>query len=220
MGLFGGLFGGSTDTQYKQSQEQRDVYQALQPLLRGLSTYGMGNLGMPGLGIPQAPYMPSMQGVLSGISNQYLMPSQGWYQNLSPEVMSGVWEPYNEGARQMLEVMGGNPRAGYSGATGAALGKYYENAATDIGRQAWEMTQPAYQAQYTNLLQERSSDYQQELARRNADYQAAMRAWEMPFSALGLMGGTYSTPIVTQQPGLLDVMSSIGSFALPWALLL
>lgn len=212
-------------------QEARQAWEAQQQAAQAATAPASGTGTVTSLGQPAAPYMPSMAGVLSDIPMYNIPtavgPTEAWYGGLSPDVMAGVWAPYNEGAKQMLELMGGSTRGGYSGATGAALGKYFSDAATDVGLQAWNMSQPglmanwqaelaANQMGYANLMQEGMTDYQNELARQQADYQSAMQAWQMPYSALGLIGGSYSTPVVQQQPGLLDIAGA----AFPWAMML
>lgn len=82
------------------------------------------------------------------------MPSSGWFNNLSPQVTSGLWEPYNQAAREMINTMSGSGlvsgRGGYSGAAQTALGKFYSEAGKGIGTQAWNMISPIQMAGYTN----------------------------------------------------------------------
>jgi len=143
-----------------------------------------------------APNMPSMTGVLSGVP-QYnipnvssMMPSQDWYNSLSPDVMAGVWAPYQQASKGMLEQLGGigqlgSARGGATGAAGAALGQFGADAANKVGLQAWQMTQPAmqqgWQAQlaqnmggYQNQLTESGTNYGNEIARQQADYQQSL----------------------------------------------
>lgn len=209
-----------TKTTYTSSPEQRAMYAALLPMVSGLSRQGASQLGQPNLGAPSAPNMPSMTGVLSGItpyqipSIEQMMPTSSWWNSLSPEVMQGVWAPYQQASKGMLEQLGGigqlgSARGGASGAAGAALGQFSADAANKVGLQAWQMSQPAaqmgWQAQlgqnqqgYQNQLTEAQTNYANEIARRQADYAMAQQAWGMPFGLTGMMPGTYSQGITTQ----------------------
>ncbi len=172
---------------------------------------------------PTAPTAPSMQNIpLYNIPDaSMMMPSQDWWGSLSPEVMQGLWSPYNAGAQQMMETMGaggnlGSARGGYSGTGENALGRFYSDAATDVGLQAWKMTQPAMMANWQAQLQRGQTgygqavqDYQNTLAQQQADYGMAQEDWrqqiareQMPYGILpGLVGGTYSTPVVEPSSG-------------------
>ena len=80
-----------------------------------------------------------------------LSPQGNWMGNLDPNIQAGLWEPYNQGAQQLIETMGGgagSAGAGFSGATGGALADYYGDASKNVGLQAWNMMQPSLQAQY------------------------------------------------------------------------
>ena len=163
---FKNLFGGSkADIDWTQSPEQRQMYQLLYPFISqmiGKSTSGQSLYNIP--------------------SVQNLMPTKEWWNQLSPEVMGGLWSPYNEGAKQMMETMGaggqlGSAVGGYSGAGETALGRYYQDAAKNVGLQAWGMTYPGL----------------------SADYSAQLQQSMLPYSLLpGMFGGTYSTPVVSQ----------------------
>lgn len=209
-----------TKTTYTSSPEQRAMYSALLPMIQGLSSQGVSQIGMPNYGAPMAPTAPSMTGVLSGIpqyqipSTQSMMPTQEWWNSLSPDVMQGVWAPYQQASKGMLEQLGGigqlgSARGGATGAAGAALGQFSADAANKVGLQAWQMSQPAmqlgWQAQlaqnqqgYGNQLTEANTNYQNQLAQQQKDYQTAMQAWGLPFGLTGMMPGTYSQGITTQ----------------------
>ena len=80
-----------------------------------------------------------------------LSPQGNWMGNLDPNIQAGLWEPYNQGAQQLIETMGGgagSAGAGFSGATGGALSDFYGDASKNVGLQAWNMMQPSLQAQY------------------------------------------------------------------------
>ena len=130
----------------------------------------------------QYPNLPSAEGVLSGIEQPgyigydipditSMMPTGDWFTSLSPEVMAGIWSPYEEGSRQLQEQLNaigglGNQVAGVSGQGAAGLGKYWADATNDVGLQAWNMISPALQtgwnAELTRNIGE--SDYLQSLA--------------------------------------------------------
>ena len=173
--------GGKTSVSYKQSPQQAEMYNMMLPLFQRLAGAG-GSGGMP-FNIPSA-----------------VTPSSGWFNNLSPDVMKGIWEPYNEGANQMMETMGmngqiGSARGGYSGTGGNAMGRYYADAATDVGKQAWDMTSPG-------LMNE---------------WQARLQALLLPYGIFpGMMGETYPNPVVKQgSPGLgqslLGIATGVGT---------
>jgi hypothetical protein len=215
-----GKSSGGTKTIYEQSPEQQAVFQALLPMFQGLSQQGVSNLGMTNMGAPSAPTAPSMTGILSGVP-QYqipnvnsMMPTQDWWNSLSPDVMQGIWAPYQQASKGMLEQLGGmgqlgSARGGATGAAGAALGQFGADAANKVGLQAWQMSQPAMQAGwnaqlaqnqqgYGNQLTEANTNYQNQISQQNKDYATAMQAWGLPFGLTGQIGGTYSQGITTQ----------------------
>jgi hypothetical protein len=224
-----------TKTTYTQSPEQQQMYATLLPMIQGLTQQGLSQMGQPNLGAPSAPTMPSMTGVLSGISpyqipsTESMMPTQSWWNSLSPDVMAGVWAPYQQASKGMLEQLGGigqlgSARGGSTGAAGAALGQFSADAANKVGLQAWQMSQPAaqigWQAQlaqnqqgYGNQLTEAQTNYANEVARQQANYQMAQQAWGMPFGMTGMLPGTYSQGITTQ-PQSPNYMGMLGGAAL------
>lgn len=150
--LCGGGGGGDSDVNYQQSKEQRKVYNKAFKIMKGVWADGG-----------------------QGFIDQYadvVQPTAQWYQNLSPEYMAGVWEPYNMGAQQMLENMGaqgvvGSGRGGYSGAASDALGRFYADASQQVGLDAWNTG-----AAYRNMMM-------------------------FPYtSAYGALGGTYGSAVV------------------------
>ena len=220
--------GGTTVTEY-QSPEQKEIYAQFIPIMQKLAASAQGGPAAYDIPqYPTAPTAPSMQGVLSGtpqyqIPNiQQMMPSQQWYSDLSPEVMAGIRAPYEDASKQLTESLGysaGSPMAGASGVLGGSQAKFWEYAGRNMGQQAWNMTAPAmqqgWQAQlgqsqlgYQNLQQERTADYQNILAQQQAGYAGQQNMWTqqmqqamLPYTiAPGLMGGTYSSPVVNQ-PG-------------------
>jgi hypothetical protein len=224
-----------TKTTYTSSPEQQQMYAALLPMIQGLSQQGVSQIGMPNYGAPSAPTMPSMTGVLSGVqqyqipSTESMMPTQSWWNSLSPDVMAGVWAPYQQASQTMLEQLGGmgqagSARGGATGAAGAALGQFSADAANKVGLQAWQMSQPAMQAGwqaqlgqnqqgYQNQLTEAQTNYANEVARQQADYGMAQQAWGFPFGMTGMMPGTYSQGVTTQ-PQSTNWMGMLGGGAL------
>ena len=213
-------------TGYAQSAEQAEVYRAFLPTLQRLGLAGQGTgAGLYDIpGYPAAPTAPSMQGVLSGVPQyqipniQQMMPSQDWYSNLAPEVLAGIRQPYQEASQQLTESLGysaGTPMAGASGVLGGSQADFWSKAAPQMGMQAWNMIAPAMQAGWgaqlgqnvlgqQQLQQERQADYQNILAQQQAGYGGQQQVWQqqlqrniMPYSIIpGLLGGTYSTPII------------------------
>lgn len=224
-----------TKTTYTSSPEQAQIYSALLPMIQNLSSLGASQVGQTNMGAPLAPTMPSMSGVLSGApmynipSTSSIMPTQSWYNSLSPEVKAGVWAPYEEGANMLSERMGGSgqlgsARGGYSGAAGAAMGDYYSNAVNQAGTQLWNMSAPGAMAGwnalltqnqmgYNNLLQERTKDYSNEMARLGSDYDVARQAWGIPFGLTGMAPSTFSQGITTQ-PGSTNWLGALSGGAL------
>jgi hypothetical protein len=157
-----------TKTTYTASPEQRGLYKALLPMIQGMAGAGTAQLGQTGYGMPQAPTMPSMQGVMSGVSpyqiggynvpsTSGIMPTKDWFGSLAPEVKQGVWAPYEDAANQLGERMGsqgmlGNARGGYSGAAGSAFGEFYSDAGKDYGTQLWNMSAPGAMAGWQGQL--------------------------------------------------------------------
>lgn len=181
-------------------------------------------------GVPTPVGKPSAFNFMSPIpqyqvpSTQSIMPTSDWWGGLAPQVKQGLWAPYNEGAQQMLEQMGGggmlgSPSGGMSGAAGAAMGRYYQDAAKDVGLQAWQMTAPGAFAGWQADLQRGMLGDQRQYGLGLQDYQTTMQnagmmdslnqqAWQqeiaarqMPWGIVpGLLGGSYSQPVVSQNP--------------------
>jgi hypothetical protein len=213
----------------------RKMWDTLLPMIQGLSQQGQTSLGQANMGAPTAPTMPSMTGVLSGVqpyqipSTESMMPTKSWWDSLSPDVMAGVWAPYQQASQGMLEQLGGmgqlgSARGGATGAAGAALGQFGADAANKVGLQAWQMSQPAaqmgWQAQlgqnqqgYQNQLTESQTNYANQVAQQQADYQMQQQIWGMPFGMTGMIPGTYSQGITTQ-PQSTNWMGMLGGGAM------
>ena len=181
--LVGDIFGGGgTEVEAARSPEQSQMFSALIPMLQR-----MGKMGAQGSPLFDAPSydVPSTQG---------LMPTSGWFDSISPDVMQGVWEPYNQASQQMAEQMGaggmgGSARGGWSGAAGAGLGKFWEQAGRNVGQQAWGMMQPGMAA-----------GWNADLARNQNQAQMQYGALQAPYSAVGMTGQGLPNMIATQQP--------------------
>ena len=204
--------GASVD--WKASIPQYMALNQLMPLMNQLSSQGQSQQ------LPQAPGAPSMQGVLSDVPMydipQAPMPTSDWYNSLSPEVMQGLWSPYDYGAKQLTTQLNsagqaGSARGGYSGAAGAALGELYSRGAKDVGMSAWQMSQPGLFADYNtqlqqnmmgygNLTQERMADYQNTMNQGQQNYQAQLMQYQLPYSMLG-MTPQFMPTVVVQQGG-------------------
>lgn len=198
----GGKGGESSKVKYTQSPEQRAIYGRILPLINKLSD--AGQYGVRAWNTPTAP-------TFSAADNN-LLPTADWYNSLSPEVMAGINAPYDESRNQLMEQFGGageigSPSAGYSGAAGAALGKFEAERAKNVGLQAWQMTQPGLQWQAG--------------ANQNAqmmNWANTAESYKFPFTALpGLLGGTYPTPIVNQSPSMANnlgagIMGGLGGY--------
>jgi hypothetical protein len=182
---------------------------------------------------PRAPYYssPAPQGynVPDAVA-----PTQGWWDSIASPVMAGLNAPWNDARNQMFESLGqagslGSAGAGMSGAAGAALGEFESNRANQMGLQAWNMMQPGLMNQWQGQLganqyltgmqnaaeqQQYGMDYQSRVNQQQQDYGMAQNLWnqqiaanQAPFQlAPGLLGGTYSTPIVSEQPTFMGAL--------------
>ena len=195
--------GGGTDIEYTQSPEQRQMYRMINPVINKIATSALGYNpqtvkgvgGKGGKGGGALPPNPVNEPLYNLPNPELMMPTGAWWDSLSPNVMEGLWSPVNEGARQMMETMGmsgqlGSGRGGFSGAGGTALGKFYEDAAQNVGLQAWQMTGPQMQHAWDAIVQREM----------------------LPYAILpGLVGGTYSNPVVGGGGG--SALGTIGSAA-------
>ena len=228
--------GGGSDVEYTQSPEQREIFGYLSPLIQQATSRGLA--GEPAWNVDAPPDVfdpktgiPSMQGVLSDTpmyNTDFMQPTQQWWNNVSPDVKSGLWSPYKEAGNQLSEQLGGqgqwgSARGGPSGAAGAAMGQLMSEGAQNVPLQAWQMGQEGRAADlaksqtgYQNQLQESMADWN----RYGTDYQNQMTQWQMeqqaiqyPFTAApGMLGGTYSQPVVN--PGSPDQTgAAMGAFA-------
>jgi len=129
--------GDSPSISYKQSPQQRQVWDTIFPALQNFFQGGYQN-----------PYdIPSP-----------VMPTTDWYNNIAPEVRQSLWEPAIEGGNQLAEVLGAKGQYGgastpASGSGATALGKLFADYSQGIGQQAWNMTAPGLTADYNAQLQ-------------------------------------------------------------------
>lgn len=167
---------GGGSVKYKQSPEQRQVFQSLMPLLQQVVGAGQGGT---------SPWqIPSTEG---------MMPTQGWYENMDPNIMAGVREPYIDASQQLTESLGysaGSGRGGPSGMLGDVQSDFWSKAGTQMGQQAWNMVSPIQQM----------------------GWQAELQGKQFPYTAMpSMMGGTYSQPVVSQPSTMgSDLMSMLG----------
>lgn len=181
-------------------------------VMSGVDPYGIQSWNVPGAVAPTAGWYQGMSPeVMAGLNAPY------------DDARSQMFETLG-GTGQL-----GSARGGFSGAAGAALGEFEANRARDIGLQAWQMTLPGMQQKWAadleqgqylakaqtardlqlrgEVQQERMGDYQSEMERRLSDYESSLQArgerlesMQYPFTMLpGVMGGTYSSPVVSQR---------------------
>lgn len=205
------------------------MYDKTFPLFKKIIDAGMN--GTPLYDIPKypgAPKMPSAQGMLSDEKmyavphynvgtydvGKYntpsvgkMMPSKGWIDRLDPGIKEGLWAPFQEANKQMVESMGdsaGAASGGWTGAGGVAQGQFWEDAGKDFGTQAWGMVSPALQRGWEAELgrsrdiweaelgkdrdiwganlQKRQWDTQQQLQKRMQDYKNRLDENRMDYS--------------------------------------
>ena len=108
-------------------------------------------------------------------------PTADWFNSISPEVMKGLWEPYDFAANQMAEQLNYSGALGsggqYSGNAMNNFGDFYSKAGTQLGTQAWNMMSPG-------LIQ---------------DYNAQMQELLMPYQLMGMTPSMMPTGIVQNQ---------------------
>jgi hypothetical protein len=224
--------GGSSDVEYTQSPEQQAIMQAALPLYQGMADYGQQRYFGEGV---QQMGAPSMSGVLTGqqmydipgydIPNPATaMPTADWWSSLAPQVKAGLYAPYVEAGQGLMQSLSrggqlGSPTAGYSGATGVAMGELAGQAAQNVGLNAWQMTSPmAMNAWNADLnrnqnmwnaeLTRNVSGYQSGQQERMGDYQTQMDVWNRPMQTMGMMGmgmpQAYAQPQSNQWGGALS----------------
>jgi len=215
--------GGDASISYSDASGQQDLRKALIPVLRGIGGYGAENAQMPNLGVPQ------LSGELSNIPlydiPQYNtpQPTSGWFNSMSPEIMQGLYEPYNEAGRQMLELMGsrgqvGSAGSGYTGASGALLGELASQAGQQVGLNAWNMMAPyqmtANQGLFNANLQRNMMPYQAQQQEALLNFNNLNSAWGLPYQTMntlypyGIPGGIVQSGGSNPLSGMLSGMIS------------
>jgi hypothetical protein len=191
---------------------------------------------------------PSMSGVLTGqqmydipgydLANPSMaMPTADWWGSLAPQVKAGLYAPYVEAGQGLMQSLSrggqlGSPTAGYSGATGVAMGRLAGEAAKNVGLNAWQMTSPAamsaYQAENQrnqNMwgagLQRNISAYGAGQQERLGDYNTQMQVWNRPYETMMGMTGmampqAYAQPQSNQWGGALSgaMMGGMGMYGM------
>jgi len=145
-GYLAGQGGGSPSVSSYQSPQQAATYAQVEPLLQKLMQSGI--TGQNAYGIPSISSMMPPSGPQVGAPPA---PTSDWYNKLSPEVMAGVRQPYEDASRQLTESLGyssGSAMGGASGMLGGAQADFWSKAGTQMGNQAWCMMQPGLMEQY------------------------------------------------------------------------
>jgi len=197
--------GGGGSVKYSQSPEQAALGQAVLPFVQGLGQYGTQRYfnGAPNLGAPSATGTLTSVPMYGIPSPSTAMPTQDWWSSLAPQVKQGLYAPYEEAGRGLLETLGargqsGSAMGGYSGAAGAALGELAGQAANNVGLAAWQMTSPAAYANWDAQLNRNALGYNQALQEQSLNYNTALQAWQYPMSILGQ--SAYGLPQGYYQP--------------------
>lgn len=149
--------------------------------------------------VPQTPWM----------NPQQAMPTSGWFNNMSPQVKAGLWEPYEQGADLLTERMGaggqaGSAMGGMSGAYGDAMGRYYGDAQNKVGMQAWQMQQPALQAAMLGNNANNMAGWGAMLGQNKDIWSQQLQQQMFPWQAMMGMtggGGLNSQPVVSPDSG-------------------
>jgi hypothetical protein len=131
--------------------------------------------------------------------------------------MNALWHPAMQGLDLLFNRLGGMGQLGVPGAispaAGAASGRYMAEMAPQITQQAMQYIMPALQ-----------TNYQEQLGRNKTIWEAQSTRAQMPFGILpGLVGGTYSQPVVKPPDNTMaqwgQTAGNIGNQALMYSLL-
>ena len=153
------------------------------------------------------------------------MPTQNWWNSISPNVKAGLYAPYQEAGQGLMEMMGakgqgGSPTGGYSGAAGAAMGSLAGEAAKNVGLNAWQMTSPMMMNAWNADLTRNMNAYQTGQQERMTDYNTQMSVWNRPLAMTGLAGMSlpqaYAQPNSNQTGGALSgaMMGGMGMYGM------
>lgn len=173
--------GSKSSAKFIQSPEGKQAWSAISPafgnIKQAFRTGGeLYDVGAPGE-VTQAP-----------------MPTAGWYSGIAPEVMAGIREPYQQASEDLMSQLGqagvgGSAAGGLSGTAADSLGRFWSDAGTQMGQQAWSMMQPGMQSQW-----------QAEQQRNNAIWQAGLQARQAPYSMLtSLAAGAAPQAVIEQK---------------------
>jgi len=153
---------------------------------------------------------PKMQEIYGGQLPRYggydipsaegMMPNQGWYNSLDPNVRAGIEEPYMQGMdmmRNQLQGGGqlGSERAGMSGAAADVMGQYMQKAAPSMAMTGWGMTQPAQQSLWQAMLQ-------RNMTQAGTNYDTAMMPYQ---SAMTMLPQAQSDLLISHYPTIQQV---------------
>jgi len=186
--------------------------------------YNSNTSGQPG-SLFAIPDMPSMWSAIGNLQ-PYAIPElpQFNYDSLDPTLKASIEKPYMDALGMAREQLGGAGQLGtmgrdtpmFSGAAGQVLGKMAQEAGPTMAQSAYNFTMPnqmqEWQAQlgqnitgYNTGLQALGTDYNAEMQMRNEYLQQLM----MPYSILpGMMGGTYSTPVMSEGTNYASALGS------------
>jgi hypothetical protein len=134
---------------FKQSKQGKWLWNWAQPFWENMSSGNMPNMWE----IPDTSQM---------------MPGEGWWEGLDPNIKAGIREPYEDASRQMLEVMGAKGQTGsaaspYSGSSQTATGQFWADAGTGMANQGWGMVSPALQQGWQAQLMQNQGQYAQDM---------------------------------------------------------
>jgi hypothetical protein len=190
---------GGSSTSYVQSPEQKQIYTALLPMIQKMTGFTTGNGASSLYDISGAPEYAGYE--VPDTSS--MMPTGNWWENLDPNIKSGITQPFQEGAdqlgEQLLSFGEGSQMGGASGSMAAGLGNYWAKAAPQMATTGWDMVSPAlqqgWQANLLNNMNTSEKNYSTDMA----EWNAKLNMGQLPYNLLGsMMGGTYSTPVVSQ----------------------
>ena len=200
-----------SSTQYSYSAPQLVAMGMTTPAMKNI--FGAAKYGGPAYPVLQGPQAPDLNQIPMYNLPTAPQPTAQWYNSLSPDVMAGLWSPYQQAGKQLVEQLGAQGQAGsargrYSGAAGVALGELASQGAQNVGLQAWNMSQPGLMADYTAQLQRNQMPYQNAIQQQMADYQTALTTWDRaqqsyqyPYTiAPSLLGATSSAGIANMIP--------------------
>ena len=144
-------------------------------------------------------------------SPEYMMPTAATMNAISPDVWSGIMQPYQKVEKQLMETLGaggalGSAMGGFSGQGAAGLGKYWAEAAPGIGMQAWNMISPALQQGWGAGLQQAQNLWAEQMQQYKYPWQAAPS-----FISMGMPFPYVQQPSGSPMAGMGSLLSGMGS---------